>query len=95
MAKKKSAGKAARAKKPNNLTVWRGVVTKAWKDPNFRERLLSDTNGVLAEHGFTPKKGVSYQAVADSKTVKHLIVPESARSDRVKPVRGDEPDPGF
>jgi hypothetical protein len=33
--------------------------------------------------------------VADSKTTKHLILPESARSVSIKPVRGNEPDPGF
>ena len=101
MAKKKVVKRAAGARKkksvgkPSNLSVWQGVVAKAWKDKQFRERLMNDTQGVLAEHGFKAKKGVSYHVVADSKTVKHLIMPESARSVRVKPVRAGEPDPGF
>lgn len=85
----------AKKGKPSNLTVWKSVVTKAWKDPGFKDRLVQDTNGVLAEHGFKLKKGVSYHVAADSKNTKHLILPESARSVRVKAVRGSEPDPGF
>ena len=91
--RKKTSKKAT--SKPSNLTVWKGVVTKAWKDQGFRERLVQETNDVLAEHGFKLKKGVSYRVAADSKDTKHLILPESARSVRVKPVRGNEPDPGF
>jgi hypothetical protein len=56
---------------------------------------VDDPHAVLAEHGFKAKKGKSYRVVVDSKTTKHLILPESARSVRVKPVRGGEPDPGF
>ena len=94
---RKTAGKTA-ARRPavkSNLTIWKGVVTKAWKDKEFRDRLLNDTGNVLAEHGFKPQKGREYRVVADSKTTKHLILPESARSVRIKPVRGNEPDPGF
>ena len=92
---KKTTTRATAKSKPDNLTVWKGVVTKAWKDQAFRERLMQDPNGVLTEHGFKPKEGVSYRVVADSKNTKHLILPESAASVRVKPVRGSEPDPGF
>jgi hypothetical protein len=94
---RKSASKPA-ARRPavkSNLTIWKGVVTKAWSDKEFRERLLNDTGSVLAEHGFKGQKGREYRVVADSKTTKHLILPESARSVRIKPVRGSEPDPGF
>ncbi len=93
----KSASKTA-ARRPavkSNLTIWKGVVTKAWKDKEFRDRLMQDTGTVLAEHGFKGQKGREYRVVADSKTTKHLILPESARSVRIKPVRGNEPDPGF
>jgi hypothetical protein len=94
-ASKPAARKTAARSKPSNLTIWKGVVTKAWKDKEFRERLLTDTGSVLAEHGFKAQKGREYRVVADSKTTKHLILPESARSVRIKPVRGNEPDPGF
>jgi hypothetical protein len=93
----KTAGKTA-ARRPaakSNLTIWKGVVTKAWKDQEFRERLMQDPGSVLAEHGFKGQKGREYRVVADSRTTKHLILPESARSVRIKPVRGSEPDPGF
>ena len=47
MAKKKGTTRRKKvASKPNNLTVWKGVVTKAWKDPAFKDRLVQDTNGV-------------------------------------------------
>ncbi len=92
---KRATRRTAAKGKPDNLTVWRSVVTQAWKDRALRDRLVQDPNGVLAEHGFKPKKGVRYHVVVDSKDTKHLILPESARSVRVKPVRGSEPDPGF
>jgi hypothetical protein len=85
----------AAARTPDNLSAWKGIVTRAWKDRAFRDRLIEDPHSVLAEHGFKAKKGKSYRVVADSKTTKHLILPESARTVRVKPVRGREPDPGF
>ena len=94
-AKAKTAKRKSTKSQPSNVTIWKGVVDKAWKDKRFRQRLVDDPHGVLAEHGFKAKKGKSYKVVADSKDTKHLILPESARSVRVKPVRGAEPDPGF
>ena len=92
----KTSPKARKAKsKPSNVTIWKGIVAKAWKDKTFKQRLVDDPSGVLAEHGFKVKKGKSYKVVADSKTTKHLILPESASSLKVKAVKGAEPDPGF
>ena len=56
---------------------------------------MNDPGGVLAEHGFKGKKGVAYRVVADSRDTKHLILPQSYKSVRVKGVRGAEVDPGF
>ena len=95
MAKAVKSRKKTAARKPSNQSVWKGIVTKAWKDGQFKQRLLDDPAGVLAEHGFKGKKGRDYRVVADSKTTKHLILPESARSLRVKATRSSEPDPGF
>jgi hypothetical protein len=92
----KTSPKARKAKsKPSNVTIWKGIVAKAWKDKAFKQRLVDDPSGVLAEHGFKVKKGKAYKVVADSKTTKHLILPESAKSLKVKAVKGAEPDPGF
>jgi hypothetical protein len=104
MAKKtsaKSAGsrkKTARpraAAKPDKMTAWKGIVTRAWKDGEFRKRLLDDPNGVLEENGFKPRKGVKYQVHLDAPDTKHLILPASARSVRVKATGNSDPDPGF
>ena len=84
-----------RDNKRDNIAIWQDIVTRAWKDRTFRDRLLQDPDAVLTEHGFKRAKGRSYRVVADSKDTKHLILPESARRVRVKPVRGSEPDPGF
>jgi hypothetical protein len=92
---KPAARKTAATRKPSNQSIWKGVVTKAWKDNEFRDRLMQDTGAVLAEHGFKAHKGREYRVVADSKTTKHLILPESARSVRIKPLRDGDPDPGF
>jgi Nitrile hydratase, alpha chain len=97
---KTSSKKAAPKKKApkrgkGNLSVWKGVVALAWKDPGFKDRLVNDPGAVLTEHGFKGKKGVAYRVVADSRDTKHLILPQSAKSVRVKGVRGGEVDPGF
>ena len=62
---RKPAAKRAAARTPDNMSVWKGIVTKAWKDPAFRDRLIDDPNGVLAEYGFKQKKGTSYRVVAE------------------------------
>jgi nitrile hydratase alpha subunit len=91
---KKAARRTTATSKPSRLKAWKGVVATAWKDQAFKERLLTDPNSALAERGFKPKKGVSYHVVVDSKSTKHLILPESAVSVKVKKAQG-EPDPGF
>ena len=92
---KKAAPKKMARRTSSNLNVWKKLVTLAWKDPGFKDRLVNDPGGVLAEHGFKGKKGVAYRVVADSRDTKHLILPQSYKSVRVKGVRGAEVDPGF
>lgn len=54
---------------------WAQVVAKAWMDDEFKQRLLSDPESALAEHGIEAAPGQEYKIVADSPTVSHLVLP--------------------
>ena len=50
------------------------VVAKAWSDPGYRTRLLSDASAAIAELGYTGRQGEHMVAVANSGTVHNLVV---------------------
>jgi nitrile hydratase subunit alpha len=50
------------------------VVARAWTDPDFRERLLTDTTAACSELGIGGLQGEDLKAVADTDTVHHVIV---------------------
>ena len=55
--------------------LWRDVVSKAWTDPTFRQQLLDNPNGVMAQAGFEIEPGVTFEVVADTVTKRHLVLP--------------------
>jgi nitrile hydratase subunit alpha len=50
------------------------VVAKAWTDPDFRERLLTDSASVLGELGYLGRQGEDIVVVANSETVHNVVV---------------------
>jgi nitrile hydratase len=50
------------------------VVAKAWVDPDFRQRLLSDGTAACAQFGYTGPQGEYIVALEDTPTVKNVIV---------------------
>jgi nitrile hydratase subunit alpha len=50
------------------------VVAKAWTDPDFRERLLTDATAACSELGIGGLQGEDMKVVADTDTVHHVIV---------------------
>ena len=50
------------------------VVARAWTDPDFRERLLTDATAACAEFGIGGLQGEDMMVVADTDTVHHVIV---------------------
>jgi nitrile hydratase len=50
------------------------VVAKAWADPAFKHRLLTDATGALADLGFIGRQGEDMMVVENTATVHHLVV---------------------
>jgi len=50
------------------------VVARAWVDEEYRERLLGDANGAIAELGFGGVEGDNMIVVANTREVHNLIV---------------------
>ncbi|MEP3049613.1 MAG: nitrile hydratase subunit alpha [Roseibium sp.] len=50
------------------------VVARTWKDPAFRERLLSDATAAIAEFGFTGRQGEHMVAVENTADTHNMVV---------------------
>ena len=50
------------------------VVARAWTDPAFKQRLLTDATGTLADLGFIGRQGEDMVVVENTATVHHLVV---------------------
>src|SRR5579871_1651033 len=50
------------------------VVARAWKDPAYKERLLTDATAAIAELGFGGMQGEHMVAVENTPTVHNLVV---------------------
>src|SRR3712207_3208971 len=53
------------------------VVARAWQDESFKQRLLADAEGALAEMGIKVPAGHEVRAVEDTERVTHLVIPPS------------------
>jgi hypothetical protein len=51
------------------------VISKAWKDPQFKEKLLSDPRAALEEAGIKPPAGVEIKVVENTAHTAHLVLP--------------------
>lgn len=56
------------------------VVAKAWSDPKYKAKLLSDPSAALAEVGVTVAPGHTIKVVEDTATVQHFILPQPPKS---------------
>ena len=56
---------------------WSQIVARAWADPAFKRRLLSDPGAVLREHGVELEPGIEVKVIENTGRVRHLILPES------------------
>ena len=64
------------------------IISKAWSDQNFKQRLLADTNATLKAEGVNVPPGFQVRAVEDTDHVFHLVIPpKPAASTRAE---GDE-----
>jgi nitrile hydratase len=50
------------------------VVARAWVDPEYKKRLLTDANAALAELGYTGRQGEDILALENTPEVHNLVV---------------------
>jgi hypothetical protein len=51
------------------------IISKAWSDEAFKQRLLDDATTVLTEEGIAIQKGMTVKAVENTDTIFHLVIP--------------------
>lgn len=51
------------------------VIAKAWMDPGYKAKLMSDPHGALAEAGFQVPDGHTVKVVEDSADTTHVVLP--------------------
>ena len=55
--------------------AWGQVVSQAWTDDSFRQRLISDPRAVLEERGLTPPPGAQITVLEDTADTVHVVLP--------------------
>lgn len=58
-----------------NLAAWDKIVVRAWKEEDFKQRLIDEPNAALAEMGFAVPKGTNYVVVENTPERKHIVLP--------------------
>jgi len=51
------------------------LVSKAWSDPSFKQRLISDAAGVMRENGIPVPDGIAIRVHEDSASVRNIVLP--------------------
>ena len=82
----------------SNLAAWDRCVVRAWKDEEFRQKLIDNPNATLAEMGFSVPKGVQFVVVDNTHERRHLVLPApsgdvSVKEPSTRPL--SDYDPGF
>jgi hypothetical protein len=78
--------------------TWLKIITRAWSEPDFKTRLLTETDKVLAEYHIDIPPGVTYQAVEDQVSGKrYLVLPPPPGAPIIDSFNRDHQsgDPGF
>lgn len=51
------------------------IVSRAWQDPTYKQRLLTDPAGALAEEGITVPAGTKVQVHENTSDTTHIVLP--------------------
>jgi hypothetical protein len=51
------------------------VITKAWSDPKYKERLLANPRAALAEAGVSVPASLDFKVVENTNKLVHLVLP--------------------
>ena len=70
------------------LTAHARVVSRAWTDPAFRDRLTSDPKAALKEEGIQVPGDVQVKVMQNTPTLQHLVLPVAPPSGAMPPGGG-------
>jgi D-alanyl-D-alanine carboxypeptidase len=51
------------------------VITRAWGDPEYKTKLMTDPRAALAEAGLNAPAGLDIKVVENTNNVVHLVLP--------------------
>jgi hypothetical protein len=68
--------------------IWSKVVARAWTEPAFKAKLLSDAHAALAEFGLKVRDDTKLKVVEDTPDTKHVVLP--AAPDNASELSEDE-----
>jgi hypothetical protein len=54
---------------------WSQIIARAWADEAFKNRLMSEPQAVLRDHGIEVDDGVQVNVHEETDKVRHLILP--------------------
>jgi hypothetical protein len=81
---------------PDQQSAWRDVVTKAWTDDKYKQRLIDDPNSVLQEANLPLPEGVNFVVVENEPSRVHLVLPARPEGGLdVTQLHLSDYDPGF
>ena len=60
-----------------NQLIWGEIVARAWRDPDYKQRLLDNPKDVLIEAGSSVPDELEVKVVENTSDVRYLVLPES------------------
>ena len=65
---------------------WARIVSRAWHDESFKNRLIKDPMAALREQGVELKPGVQFRVVESTDQVVYLTLPPRSSSEELSEV---------
>lgn len=62
---------------------WMSIVSKAWTDENFKEKLVSSPSSALAEFGIEVPKGIELNIQENSSSTVNFVLPEPPANEKL------------
>lgn len=62
--------------------IWPDIIRYAWSDEQFRQRLVDDPRGALAEMGIQLPAGQVVEVIEDSRSKTHMVIPQRIEKKR-------------
>ena len=60
-----------------NQLIWGEIVARAWRDPDYKQRLIENPKEVLIEAGSSVPDELEVRVVENTSDVRYLVLPES------------------